>query len=117
MSLRCSRLLKPYCVKGVLGLIRSSSTRLFAGYGIPITPAALARNADEAVAIARPHLAGGTPVVLKVQSPDIVHKSEVGGVRLDLACENAVHEAATEILARRAQRSPTHASRASRFFQ
>jgi len=75
-------------------------TRLFSGYGIPITPAALARNADEAVAIARPHLAGGTPVVLKVQSPDIVHKSEVGGVRLNLASENAVREAATEILAR-----------------
>ncbi len=41
-------------------------TRLFSGYGIPITPAALARNADEAVAAARPHLAGGTPVVLKI---------------------------------------------------
>ena len=75
-------------------------TRLFSGYGIPITPAALARNADEAVAAARPHLAGGTPVVLKIQSPDIVHKSEVGGVRLNLASENAVRQAATEILAR-----------------
>ncbi|MGB7099292.1 MAG: bifunctional acetate--CoA ligase family protein/GNAT family N-acetyltransferase [Xanthobacteraceae bacterium] len=75
-------------------------TRLFSGYGIPIAPAALARNADEAVAAARPHLAGGTPVVLKIQSPDIVHKSEVGGVRLNLASEKAVREAATEILAR-----------------
>ncbi len=75
-------------------------TRLFCGYGIPITPATLARNADEAVAAARPHLAGGTPVVLKIQSPDIVHKSEVGGVRLNLASENAVREAATQILAR-----------------
>ncbi len=75
-------------------------TRLFSGYGIPITPAALARNADEAVAAAKPHLAGGTPVVLKIQSPDIVHKSEVGGVRLNLASENAVRQAATEILAR-----------------
>jgi len=75
-------------------------TQLFSGYGIPITPAALARNADEAVAAARPHLTGGTPVVLKIQSPDIVHKSEVGGVRLNLASENAVREAATEILAR-----------------
>ncbi len=75
-------------------------TRLFSGYGIPITPAALARNADEAVVAARPHLAGGTPVVLKIQSPDIVHKSEVGGVRLNLASENAVRQAATEILAR-----------------
>ena len=35
---------------------------------------------DEAVAAARPHLAKGVPVVLKIQSPDIVHKSEVGVV-------------------------------------
>jgi len=73
-------------------------TRVFSAYRIPITPAALARDADEAVAAARPHLAQGTPVVLKIQSPDIVHKSEVGGVRLNLANERAVHDAAAEIL-------------------
>jgi acetyltransferase len=44
------------------------------------------------------HLAQGIPVVLKIQSPDIVHKSEVGGVRLNLANERAVHDAAAEIL-------------------
>ncbi len=73
-------------------------TRLFSAYEIPITPAALARDAEEAVAAARPHLAQGVPVVLKIQSPDIVHKSEVGGVRLNLATEGAVREAAAEIL-------------------
>ena len=75
-------------------------TRLFSAYGIPITPAALARDAAEAVAIAKPYLANDTPVVLKIQSPDIVHKSEVGGVRLNLTSEHAVREAATEILDR-----------------
>ena len=75
-------------------------TRVLSAYGIPITPAALARDADEAVALAKPHLAKGVPVVLKIQSPDIVHKSEVGGVRLDLASEGAVRDAATEILSR-----------------
>ena len=69
-------------------------------YSIPITPAVLARDPDEAVAAARPHLAKGTPVVLKIQSVDIVHKSEVGGVRLDLASEDAVREAADDILKR-----------------
>jgi acetyltransferase len=69
-------------------------------YSIPITPAVLARDPDETVVAARPHLAKGTPVVLKIQSVDIVHKSEVGGVRLDLASEDAVREAAGDILKR-----------------
>jgi acetyltransferase len=75
-------------------------TRVLSAYGIPITPAVLARDADEAVAAARPYLADGTPVVLKILSPDIVHKSEVGGVRLNLANERAVRAAADDILQR-----------------
>ena len=75
-------------------------TRLLSAYGIPVTPAVLARDADEAVTAAAPYLAKGTPVALKIQSPDIVHKSEVGGVRLDLGNENAVREAAADILRR-----------------
>lgn len=73
-------------------------SQVFSAYGIPVTPAILARNPDEAVAAAKPFLADGIPVVLKIQSPDIVHKSEVGGVRLNLASERAVSEAAADIL-------------------
>ena len=75
-------------------------TRIFQAYGIPITPAALARDAEEAVVVAKPHLAEGNSVVLKILSPDIVHKSEVGGVRLNLTSEKAVREAAADILSR-----------------
>ncbi len=75
-------------------------TSVFAAYGIYVTPATLARDADEAVAAARPYLAEGTAVVIKILSPDIVHKSEVGGVRLNLTTERAVHEAASDILSR-----------------
>ncbi len=75
-------------------------TRMLSAYSIRITPAALARNAEEAVAAARPHLAAGNSVVLKILSPDIVHKSEVGGVRLNLTSETAVREAASDILER-----------------
>ena len=73
-------------------------TQLFTAYQIPITPAVLARDADEAVTAAKPYLDKGIPVVLKVQSPDVVHKSEVGGVRLDLGNERAVRDAAADIL-------------------
>ena len=75
-------------------------TRLLAAYSIPIAPALLARNADEAAVAARPWLAEGLGVVAKILSPDIVHKSEVGGVRLNLTSERAVREAVADILAR-----------------
>ncbi len=76
------------------------TTRVFSAYAISIAPATLARDADEAVAAARPYLDEGTPVVVKILSPDIVHKSEVGGVRLNLGNERAVREAAAEVLGR-----------------
>ena len=65
-------------------------------YGIPVIPHRLATTAQEAAAAADEL---GYPVVLKVVSPQIVHKTEVGGVRLDLRNEeelrNAFHEMET----------------------
>jgi acetyltransferase len=75
-------------------------TRLLAAYFIPIAPAQLARNIDEAAVAARPILEQGLGVVAKILSPDIVHKSEVGGVRLNLTSERAVRDAVADILAR-----------------
>lgn len=74
--------------------------QLCAAYAIPITPAILAPDADAAVAAAGPFLAAGQALVLKIQSPDITHKSEVGGVKLNLTDAHAVHEAACDILER-----------------
>jgi acetyltransferase len=74
--------------------------KVLSAYGIAITPASLARDPDEAVAAAKPYLAKGDAVVLKILSPDIVHKSEVGGVQLGLTGEQAVRQAAVEILNR-----------------
>ena len=82
---------------------------LFAAYGIPIVPALLARDAEEAVAAAAPFLARNEAVVAKILSPDIVHKSEVGGVRLNLTNANTVREAVGDILATaRAVRPDAH---------
>jgi acetyltransferase len=72
---------------------------LMTAYAIPTVPTLLARDADEAGALARPFLSSGTPVVVKILSRDIVHKSDVGGVRLNLASEAAVRTAVTEIFA------------------
>ena len=64
--------------------------------GIPTARARLATTADEAVAAAREV---GFPVALKVVSPDITHKSDVGGVKLNLTTPDEVKAAFDEIIA------------------
>jgi len=75
-------------------------TGLFDAYAIPIASTAIARNAEEAAAAAAPILAKGTKVAAKILSPDIVHKSDIAGVQLNLPDEKAVREAFAGILAR-----------------
>lgn len=71
--------------------------------GIPAPAEGLAHSADEAVRLLR---SLGGPVALKVQSPDLPHKSDVGGVRLGLAHEAAVRAAYAAIMAAVAARHP-----------
>ncbi len=66
------------------------SKRVLALYGIPVVETHRAQSPDEAVAKAR---ACGFPVVLKVFSEFITHKTEAGGVKLSLADEDAVRRA------------------------
>ena len=71
-------------------LTEAESKSLLASYGIPTVPTEIATTADQAVqAAARV----GYPVVLKLHSETITHKTDVGGVRLNLADENAVRGA------------------------
>ncbi len=63
--------------------------------GIPTPPLRLARTAGEAAAAAREL---GFPVVLKIAAPTITHKSDVGGVLLDLADEAAVRAGFARLL-------------------
>jgi acetyltransferase len=80
-------------------------TGLMNAYAIPTNPAILARTPEEAEAKAEPLLRDGGSIVVKILSPDIVHKSEVGGVRLNLTSARAVKEATADMLARvRAQK-------------
>ena len=59
-------------------------------YGFTVPGSGLAKTSDEAVAIADEI---GYPVVLKVASPDILHKTDVGGVRLNLGSAEDVRDA------------------------
>ncbi len=76
-------------------LTEVAAKRLLAGYGIPRPPEALAASADAAVAAAARI---GGPVALKVQSPDIAHKTEAGAVALGVSGEGAVREAYARVL-------------------
>ncbi|WP_066098240.1 bifunctional acetate--CoA ligase family protein/GNAT family N-acetyltransferase [Xanthomonas massiliensis] len=83
-----------------------ATNALLAAYGIPTVPVRFAHDGAEAAQAAEPLLAAGAAVAVKVLSPDIVHKSDVDGVRLNLASARAVREAADGILARARQARP-----------
>lgn len=76
------------------------AVQLFGAYQIPIVPTLLAATPADAESVAAPFLARGDTVVVKIQSRDIVHKSDIGGVKLNLTTGAAVREAAAEIIAR-----------------
>ena len=72
------------------------SKALLAAFHIPIAQTLIARNAMEAMLLAQQI---GFPVVMKINSPDITHKSDVNGVRLGLSSGQAVRSAYSEMLA------------------
>jgi acetyltransferase len=72
-------------------------------YGIPSVPTQKVRDADEAVAAATQM---GFPVALKVVSPQVVHKSDVGGVALNLATPEALRSEIVKMRQRIARKAP-----------
>jgi len=76
-------------------LTEIESKELIKSAGIPVVEAKLARTKAEAVSLSKKM---GFPVVLKIVSPDVVHKSDSGGVRLGLANAIQVGKAYSEIL-------------------
>lgn len=60
--------------------------KMLSKYGIPVIRESIAKSPDEAFAIASKM---GTPVAMKISSPDISHKSDIGGVELNVDASNA----------------------------
>jgi succinyl-CoA synthetase beta subunit len=81
----------------------SQSKALLAEYGLPVVRGPVARSADEAVRAAAEL---GGPVVLKVESPDVAHKSDVGGVALHLETADDVRAAYAAVCASVRSRLP-----------
>jgi acetyltransferase len=79
---------------------------LFAAYGIPTLPLRIAHDATQAAQVAADI---GVSVALKIRSPDITHKTDVGGVALNLANPEQVHQEAMAMLKRVRAASPNAA--------
>ena len=77
-------------------LTEVESKQLVAEAGIPVVETKLAKTKAEAISISKKMR---FPVVLKIVSPDIIHKSDIGGVKLGLANATQVGKAYTEIMA------------------
>jgi acetyltransferase len=78
-------------------LDEAAAKALLAAYGLPVVDTRVAADAEAALAAAAQI---GYPVVLKILSPQLSHKSDVGGVALDLATPEALRAAAAAMLAR-----------------
>ena len=75
-------------------LLDLETFELLNAYGFPMLPMKLCKDAEEACVAAEKI---GYPVVIKVSSPDILHKIDVGGVRLNLNSKKEVEKAVKEL--------------------
>ncbi|HTI06627.1 MAG TPA: acetate--CoA ligase family protein, partial [Gemmatimonadales bacterium] len=91
---RAARALAGACAEGTNKLGELDALELLGAYGIPVAEAKLAADPDEAA-----HLAEqlGFPVVLKAVSPELVHKTDAGGVRVGLTTAAQVRAAGAEM--------------------
>ena len=91
-------------VPGARGVLRTAwGQRLLREFGIPLVETEIAQKADAAVTAAE---SVGYPVVLKIESRDIVHKTDVGGVRIGCADAGAVRRAFDDMIEEVRRRAP-----------
>ena len=91
-----SKIINSVLKSGRTVLTEVESKQLVAEAGIPVVETKLAQTKAEAIAMSKKM---GFPVALKIVSPDIIHKSDIGGVKLNLANAAQVGKAYTEIMA------------------
>ena len=75
-------------------LLQEEGMKVLKAYGIPIPLDKIAKTEDEAVIIAKDM---GFPVVMKISSPQILHKSDAGGVRVNIKTEEEARDAFVQI--------------------
>jgi len=91
------------CEEGRVSIGDTEAREVLEAYGFPVPQSRLAETPEEAVDIAEEI---GYPVVLKVASPDILHKTDVGGVKLNLSSRGDVRDAFDLIVYRTSRYMP-----------
>jgi len=81
--------------EGRPNLLEEEGQEILRAYGFPLPKSSLAKNENEAVKIAKKI---GYPVVMKIASPQIIHKSDAGGVKVNLTNDNEIKNAFKEII-------------------
>lgn len=100
---RVDRILTKYARLGQQQISEVEAKDILEAYGFRVLPSALAADQAEAVEVAERI---GYPVVVKVVSPDIIHKSDLGGVVINLSGADQVRDAWDLIMARAKRRAP-----------
>jgi 4-hydroxybutyryl-CoA synthetase (ADP-forming) len=81
--------------EGRTNLLEEEGQEVLKAYGFPLPESVLATTADEAVNVAKKI---GFPVVMKIASPQIIHKSDAGGVKVGVRSEQEVKDAFNQII-------------------
>jgi len=81
--------------EGRPNLLEEEGQEVLKAYGLPLPKSALAKNEKEAIKLAKKI---GYPVVMKIASPQIIHKSDAGGVKVNLQNDREIKTAFNEIV-------------------
>jgi acetate---CoA ligase (ADP-forming) len=101
---RVQRIVGRHLKTGQLQVGEAQAKAILSAYDFNVPPGQVAMTVDEAVEVAERI---GYPVAMKITSPDIIHKSDIGGVRLDLGSADAVRDAFDLMMMRIRQRAPS----------
>ncbi len=101
---RVERIIRRHLKVGQLQVGEAQAKAILDAYDFNVPPGQLAMTVEEAVDVAERI---GYPVAMKIASPDVIHKSDLGGVKLNLGSPDAVRDAFDLMMMRIPQRVPT----------
>jgi acetyl coenzyme A synthetase (ADP forming)-like protein len=101
---RVERIIHRDIKSGILQVGEAEAKSILKAYGFNVSPGRLVADSDEAVSFAEKI---GYPIAMKISSPDVIHKSDLGGVHLNLSTPNAVRDAFDLMMLRIGKTLPT----------